>query len=58
MFVPIKVLLDDDKIVRLRVFITGETAEFELPILPEDPQKIVFNDLESVLCEVEYVDWQ
>jgi hypothetical protein len=36
---------------------TGESAEFDLPLLNMEPDKIKFNYLESVLCDVEYVDW-
>jgi hypothetical protein len=57
MYVPIKIVLEDDRIARVRVEITGKEKIFQLPLLPEEPDEIIFNDLESVLCEVDYVDW-
>jgi hypothetical protein len=57
MYVPLKIILDDDRIARVRVEVTGKEKIFQLPLLPEEPDEIIFNDLESVLCEVDYVDW-
>lgn len=57
MYVPIKIVLDDDRMARLRVEISGKEKIFQLPLLPEEPDEIIFNDLESVLCEVDYEDW-
>ena len=58
MIVPIKITLSGDRIIRLRTLITGAASEFDLPILAENPEEITFNDLESVLCEVEYSKWE
>ncbi len=58
MFVPLKIVFKDKKISRFQSFITGEQAEFELPLLPGEPDELVFNDLQSVLCDVEYVKWR
>ena len=51
--VPLLILFNDDQYARLRVFVQGKSCEFDLPLLPLEPDKIVFNDLESVLCDVE-----
>ena len=58
MVVPLYVDFGDKKFVRLRVFVKGPVSEFDLPVLPLKPEKIIFNDLESVLCEVEDVGWE
>jgi len=58
MYVPILVEFGDDKFVRLRVSVTGATAEFDLPPLPLKPKDIIFNDLSGVLCEVDNVTWK
>ena len=57
MVVPLKIVLDDDRMARVRVEISGKEKIFQLPLLPEEPDEIIFNDLESVLCEVDYVGW-
>jgi len=58
MYVPILVEFSENRFVRLRVKITNSISEFSLPLLPLEPQKIIFNDLSSVLCEVDYSDWE
>jgi len=57
MYVPLKIVLSSDRIARVRVEISGKEKIFQLPLLPAEPDEIIFNDLESVLCEVDYVDW-
>jgi aminopeptidase N len=57
MYVPVKVDFGDGKMARLRVLVRGSHSEQDLPLLPLEPKKIVFNDLESVLCDVEEVGW-
>lgn len=57
MYLPIRVTFDGDRAVRMRRLIEGEVTELELPLVPEKPEEITLNDLESVLCEVETVDW-
>jgi aminopeptidase N len=42
---------------RVRQEVRGLRTEFELPLLEEAPRAVVFNDLQSVLCEVEQVKW-
>ena len=56
MIVPIKIQFKGDRFVRLRFMIKGPVTEFNLPPLPEQPEKIIFNDLESVLCSVDQED--
>lgn len=57
MFVPMLVDFGDKKYYRLRTFMTGDKAEFDLPPMPLEPQKVIFNDLESVLCNVDTESW-
>lgn len=58
MVVPLKIDFDANTFVRLRVMVVGPHAEFDLPLIPMKPQKINFNDLNSVLCEVDEVGWE
>lgn len=58
MAVPLLVKFDDDKFVRLRIFVSGDKLDYDLPLLPLEPKEIVFNDLSSVLCEVDNVKWK
>ncbi|MBI5325753.1 MAG: hypothetical protein HZB41_10875 [Ignavibacteriae bacterium] len=58
MFVPIVIYGDENKSVRFRTFITNEVCEFELPLIPFEPEKIKFNEGESVLCDYEEEDWE
>jgi hypothetical protein len=39
------------------VLIKGPRSEFDLPPFPMRPKRIVFNELESVLCETEEAAW-
>jgi len=57
MDVILKIDFGNNKSARLRKHITGELTEFELPLLDKKPKDIIFNDLESVLCEVDNVGW-
>lgn len=57
-YVPLLIKFDDDKFVRTRVKITGSVSKFNLPLLPLEPEEIIFNDLNSVLCDFEYEDWE
>ena len=57
MFVPLHIDFGAGKFASVRVFVKGPHSEFDLPLLPMEPKQIVFNDLESVLCEVEAVGW-
>ncbi len=54
MSVPVLLILPDERFARFRVHVKGKTTKFSLPPLPMEPEEIIFNDLQSVLCEVEY----
>lgn len=55
---PLLLKFEGGKYYRLRIIVTGDKTEYKLPLLPLAPEEIVFNDLNSVLCEVEYDDWE
>ncbi len=57
MYIPILVKFDNDQFARLRIFANGSNAIVKLPLLPLEPEEIIFNDLNSVLCEVDYTEW-
>jgi hypothetical protein len=57
MFVPIHLAFGNDKYSKVRVFVKGRHSEFDLPLVPARPAQVLFNDLQSVLCEVENVKW-
>ncbi|MEY3386436.1 MAG: hypothetical protein RIR53_1247 [Bacteroidota bacterium] len=50
--VPVKVVDEDGKAMRLRINVTSTTNEVELPPLQFEPDDVIFNDLSSVLCDV------
>ncbi len=54
MYIPIKIVLDDDQFARLRIEVKGKETIVRLPPIPGEPDEIIFNDLNSVLCEVDY----
>ncbi len=58
MYVPILIDFGNDQKARVRYLIEGPLTEFQLPLLPLQPKKIIFNDLESVLCEVKTEKWK
>ena len=57
MFVPIRVDFGDGKMARFRVQVKGARCEPVVPLLPLRPRSVTFNDLESVLCETEEVEY-
>ncbi len=57
MFVPVTVDLGKDRKARVRVKVAGPESEIELPLMPSEPKKVVFNDLEGVLAEVKGDGW-
>ena len=57
MYVPVKIVLDDEKVGRIRIEVKGKETILKTPPLEGELDEIIFNDLESVLCEVEYEDW-
>lgn len=54
-YVPVALEFGDKKVARVRVLVTGKRSKIELPLLPEAPKKIRFNDLEGVLADVKMV---
>lgn len=52
---PVLVRLDfgEEQYARTRVWVQGPLTEVTLPAVSRKPTKVVFNDLESVLCELE-----
>lgn len=58
MYVPVKVVMEDESVVRARVKITGEVSELTLPVLlPSRPESLEFNDMHGVLAEVKTEEW-
>lgn len=57
MFVPIGIYGKDGQVARVRTFITNEVCEFDLPLIPFEPDKIQFNEFESVLCDYDDESW-
>ena len=51
--VLLRVNFGPESFSRQRVWVNGPVTEFELPLAPKKPAEVVFNDLQSVLCEVE-----
>ncbi len=56
---PFPVLIDygQKKSSRFRLLATGEPTEVETPELPLEPKEIVYNYLESVLCDLKETSW-
>ena len=57
MYVPIRINFSNNRKVRLRVMIDKEFSQFNLPLLPIEPEEIIFNDLNSVLCNIDNVEF-
>jgi len=57
MYVPVKLVLDGDRIGRIRIEVKGKETLITLPPFDGELEELIFNDLESVLCEIEYEDW-
>lgn len=47
-----------NEITPVRVLVEGPLTEFELGPYPRKPEKLIFNHLESVLCEVKHEKWK
>ncbi|MBI2428443.1 MAG: hypothetical protein HYV29_06540 [Ignavibacteriales bacterium] len=58
MYVPFRIDFGSNKFARVRYLIKGPVTEFDFPTLPLKPEEIKFNDLESVLCEIDDEDWE
>ncbi|NQW30663.1 MAG: hypothetical protein HQ472_09145 [Ignavibacteria bacterium] len=52
MLVPVKVTLDNNRVTRVRLMMTGKELTVELPLYDSEPDDLLFNDLRSVLCTV------
>jgi hypothetical protein len=57
MYVPVTVDFGDEGTGEVRILVKGPLTETELPLLPMKPRKILLNEKESVLCEVETTSW-
>ena len=57
MYVPVKLVLDGDRVGRFRIEVKGKETIIAIPLPAGELEELVFNDLESVLCEVDYEDW-
>ena len=57
MFVPVTLDLGKDRKARVRVKVKGPVSEIDLPLMPAEPKKVIFNDLEGVLAEVKTEGW-
>jgi hypothetical protein len=58
MYVPVTLDLGKDRLARVRVKVKGRISEIELPLMPAEPKRVRFNDLEGVLAEVKTVGWE
>lgn len=56
-YMPIQINFDDDKFVKMKLLLNGKENIIQLPLLPLEPEEIIFNDMNSVLCEFETVNW-
>jgi hypothetical protein len=57
MYVPLKLVLPGEVVARTRMLVKGKETILEIPNLPDKPDEVIFNDLESVLCEVDEESW-
>ncbi len=57
-YVPVTVDLGKDRQARVRVKVKGPKTEIELPLMPEKPKDVKFNDLEGVLADVKTAGWE
>ncbi|MFC2131889.1 M1 family aminopeptidase [Bacteroidota bacterium] len=58
MSIPAKIDFGEDSFTIMRLNVTKPYLEFEFPLLPMEPEEIELNILESVLCEIEYDDFE
>jgi len=54
MLVPITVLFEGDRFIHFKVWVDQPVTTIDLPLLPYEPKKIIFNTYDAVLGEVEY----
>ncbi len=57
-FVTLAVDFGGNRQARLRVEVNGADSEVPMPLMPLEPVDVKFNELESVLGEVEYERWR
>jgi len=57
MSVPLKIQFGKDQFARVRMFVNKPDYRINFKV-PKKPKDIIFNDLNSVLCEMEYEKWQ
>jgi hypothetical protein len=50
--------LGEQRVARFRLNVTGSQAEYVSPLIPAEPRRVAFNDLESVLAEVRVERWR
>ena len=58
MKVPVLLDLGEQGHARVRIDVRGPVTELDLPPVAAMPKRVVFNDLLSVLCQVETVPWK
>lgn len=56
--VPFFIDFGDKRFARIRFPIKGPVTEFDFPTMPMKPEKVKFNDLSSVLCQIDSEDWE
>ena len=56
--VPFFIDFGEKRFARIRFTIKGPLTEFDFPTMPIKPEKIKFNDLSSVLCQIDSEDWE
>jgi len=57
MFVPVLFDFGENGFARARVRVEGPETVLRFPPLPYEPERVVFNDLEGVLAEIETEGW-
>ena len=58
MIIPLNIEFPGDQFSKTRIRVKGPLTTVKLPLMPYEPEKITFNDLDSVLCEVKNVRWK
>ena len=58
MFVPVKIEFNDGASQVERLLVEGKESNFEFLGLEHKPKKIIFNDMEGVLCKVDKEGWE
>jgi aminopeptidase N len=57
MVVPVTVDFGVDGAATVKVMVAGPETVVDLPLLPREPDEVIFNDFESVLAEVRREGW-